>query len=72
MLRMAVQGLEVQKAALVAMQAATQAGAQPGQAPGAAQPNPMLWPWAAMQQAMTGGSPAPAKPDAGSGKKKGA
>jgi hypothetical protein len=71
MLRMAVQGLEVQKAALLAMQAATQAGAQAGQASGAAQPSPMPWPWAAMQQAMTGASPAPAKPDPGSGKKKG-
>jgi len=71
MLRMAVQGLEVQKAALLAMKAAAQAGTQPGQAPGGAQPNPMLWPWGAMQQAMMGGAPAPAKTDPGSGKKKG-
>ena len=57
MLRMAIQGLEVQKAALQAMQATAQAGIDAASA-GAQQPNPMLWPWAAMQQAL-GGAAAP-------------
>lgn len=58
MLRMAIQGLEMQKAALQAMGA----GAQPAKdAPASAsEPNPMLWPWAAMQQAMSGSPPAQA------------
>ncbi len=60
MLRMAIQGLEVQKAALQAMKAAAEAGMDAAAA-GTQQPNPMLWPWAAMQQAMSGGA-APPKP----------
>lgn len=72
MLRMAVQGLEMQKAALLAMKAAAGAGTQAGQ-PGSAPPNPMLWPWAAMQQAMMGAAPQPPKapPDGEKKKKKG-
>lgn len=49
MLRMAIQGLEMQKAALQAMRA----GADAGKLTAAAQqPNPMFWPWSAMQEAM--------------------
>jgi hypothetical protein len=50
MLRMAIQGLEMQKSALQAMKATVDAGkdAAPDE------PNPMLWPWTAMQQAMAG------------------
>src|SRR4029078_10057091 len=51
MLRMAIQGLEMQKAALEAMRATAQAGLDAAQA-GAQQPNPMMWPWAAVQQAL--------------------
>lgn len=58
MLRMAIQGLEVQKAALQAMKAAAEAGMEAASA-GAQQPNPMLWPWAALQQAMSGSAPPP-------------
>ena len=53
MLRMAIQGLEVQKAALEAMRATARVGIDAASA-GAQQPNPMLWPWAAMQQALGG------------------
>ena len=60
MLRMAIQGLEVQKAALQAMKVAAEAGMDAAAA-GTQQPNPMLWPWAAMQQAMSGAA-APPKP----------
>ncbi len=58
MLRMAIQGLEVQKAALQAMRATAEAGMEAASA-GAQQPNPMLWPWTALQQAMSGSAPAP-------------
>ena len=62
MLRMAIQGLEVQKTALEAMRATAQAGLDAASA-GASDPNPMLWPWAAMQQALGAGAPAkPAEP----------
>jgi hypothetical protein len=53
MLRMAIQGLEMQKAALEAMRATAQVGLGAASA-GAQQPNPMLWPWAAVQQALDG------------------
>lgn len=53
MLRMAIQGLEMQKAALEAMRATAQVGLDAASA-GAQQPNPMLWPWAAVQQALGG------------------
>ncbi len=49
MLRMAIQALEMQKATLQAMRAGAEAGKD---AAAAQQPNPMLWPWSAMQQAM--------------------
>lgn len=49
MLRMAIQGLEMQKAALQAMGA----GADAGKGAAAQEPNPVVWPWSAMQQAMS-------------------
>ena len=67
MLRMAVQGLEMQKTALQAMRAAADAGKAAGaaaapQAEALAElaastaTNTILWPWAMMQQAMKGGT----------------
>ncbi|MGH8704871.1 MAG: hypothetical protein ACREUO_05555, partial [Burkholderiales bacterium] len=67
--RMAIQGLEVQRAALLAMQAAIDPGKQQA-TPGGAQPNPLLWPWAAMQQAMMAKVPAPPQAAPGGDKKK--
>lgn len=65
MLRMAIQGLEMQKAALEAMRATAQVGLDAASA-GAQQPNPMLWPWAAVQQALGGVAPGEeAQPPAG-------
>ena len=58
MLRMAIQGLEVQKIALQAMRATAEAGMEAASA-GGLQPNPMLWPWAALQPAMRTEAPAP-------------
>jgi len=53
MVRFSIQGLELQKSALNAMHAGAQ-GAAPAPAGGdQASANPMLWPWAMMQQAMT-------------------
>lgn len=59
MLRMAVSGLEVQKAALEAMQAAGRLpgaapaqGAKPSAAPDDAAAQAMLWPWTMLQRAM--------------------
>ena len=46
MIKMAIQGLEMQKAALEAMRPP---GVQAAPAAGAAGDNPMLWPWAMMQ-----------------------
>jgi len=67
MLRMAIQGLEVQKTALEAMRATAQVGLDAASA-GAREPHPMLWPWTAMQQAMGGGSvPKPDEPASGAG-----
>jgi hypothetical protein len=64
MVKLAIQGLEVQKAALLAMRGAGEAGKQgagEGAQSGAPQaPNPLLWPWALMQQAMTGKPAEPA------------
>jgi hypothetical protein len=65
MLRMAIQGLEVQKTALEAMRATAQVGLDAASA-GARERNPMLWPWAAMQQALGGGAAGqPDEPAAG-------
>ena len=50
MLRMAIQGLEMQKAGLQAMRAGADAGTDAAAA--MQQPNAMLWPWSAMQQAL--------------------
>jgi len=57
MVKLAIQGLEVQKAALLAMRGAGESGkqgereaAKSGEPPQA--PNPLVWPWALMQQAM--------------------
>ncbi len=61
MVRFAIQGLELQRAALQAMQggAGEAAAGAAGSAAGT-----MLWPWALMQQAMTGAAPAePAEPE---------
>lgn len=59
MVRMAISGLEVQKAALEAMQAAgrlPEAGAKDAATPGAgagdAAAQAMLWPWTVLQRAM--------------------
>ncbi len=68
MLRMAVQGLEMQKTALQAMRAAAEAGKAAGTAAApqaealaglaaSTAANTMLWPWAVMQQAAKGGAP---------------
>jgi hypothetical protein len=51
MVRFSIQGLELQKSALNAMQGGAQAPAAGGAEPGGV--NPMLWPWAMMQKAMT-------------------
>jgi hypothetical protein len=59
MVKLSIQGLEIQRAALLAMKAAADntAAAMRGAAQGATGPaadadaNPMLWPWAAMQAA---------------------
>jgi len=50
MVRFSIQGLELQKSALNAMHAGTQAPAAGGAEQGGV--NPMLWPWAMMQQGM--------------------
>jgi len=70
MVRFAIQGLEMQRSALLAMGA----GAEPGAPPSAlakltasnanSAASTLLWPWAVMQQAMGGGTPPGAQPDA--------
>lgn len=68
MLRMAVQGLEMQKTALQAMRAAAEAGTAAGSAAApqaealaglaaSTAASTMLWPWAMMQQAAKGVAP---------------
>jgi len=58
MVKLSIQGLEMQKLALQAMRvSADAAGDQSSPAQGAM--NQMLWPWAAMQQAMGGNAPVP-------------
>ena len=61
MLRFAIQGLEVQRAALVAMKSGTSEGALAEMAAAGANTaaNTMLWPWAVMQQAVAGSAPPP-------------
>lgn len=66
MVRLAIQGLEMQRAALQAMKDGTSEAALSQMAATGANSaaGTMLWPWALMQQAMTGAAPAdPAKPD---------
>jgi len=66
MVRFAIQGLEMQRSALLAMGA----GADPGVPPAASAAAGMLWPWTVMQQAMAGKPPAAeAEADAGEGTK---
>jgi len=60
MLRMAIQGLEMQKAALQAMRAGAAAGMDAA-AGAAQQPNPVFWPWSAMQQVMSAAAAPEAK-----------
>ena len=72
MVKMAIQGLEIQKVALDAMKAnAGAASNAAGASPDAGNPlaNPMLWPWAIMQGAVTGSEPADPKPTTGKGRK---
>ena len=70
MVRFAVQGLEVQRSALLAMGAGAQAGAAPSALAELAATSAntaagsLLWPWAVMQQTMAGKPPA-GKPPAG-------
>jgi hypothetical protein len=66
MVRFAIQGLEAQRAALVAMKSGTSESALAGMAAAGANTaaSSMLWPWAVMQQAMAGGAPAAAEPAA--------
>jgi hypothetical protein len=62
MLQMTIQGLEMQRATLSAMQAMSESAAQqaePGANPFA---NPALWPWNLMQSAAAPASPVP-EPD---------
>ena len=64
MVRFAIQGLEVQRAALEAMKSGTSEAALAGMAAAGANTaaNTMMWPWAVMQQAMAGQPPAAAGP----------
>ena len=93
MVKMAIQGLEVQKMALNAMKANAGAASDAANAfaasmtrtalsPAPAQPepaapgmnpltNPMLWPWAMMQGAITEQPPAESKPKQGKDRKEG-
>jgi hypothetical protein len=66
MVRFAIQGLEVQRAALVAMRSGTGEAALAGMAAAGANTaaSTMLWPWAVMQQAMSANAPAAAEPGA--------
>ena len=62
MVRFAIQGLEVQRAALVAMRAGGSEAALAELAASGANTaaGTMMWPWAVMQQAMAGNAPPPA------------
>jgi len=76
MLRFAIQGLEAQRSALLAMGAGAAPGAPPSAlaelaATGAnAAAGGMMWPWAIMQQAMAGKPPASEAPPADEDAKK--
>ncbi len=62
MVKLSIQGLEMQKITLQAMRAGADAagrGAGPDPAAQEAAMNQMLWPWTAMQQAMAGNMPVP-------------
>ena len=61
MLRMAIQGLEMQRAALQAMRATADAGKDAAAAAATPPPNPIFWPWSAMQQAVEAAAAAAAK-----------
>jgi hypothetical protein len=66
MVRFAIQGLELQRAALQAMKEGSSEAARSQLAAAGANSaaSTMLWPWALMQQAMTGAAPAePAEPE---------
>ncbi len=72
MVKMAIQGLEIQKVALDVMKANAGAASNAAGAPpdtGNPLANPMLWPWAIMQGAVTGSEPADPKPTKGKGRK---
>jgi len=62
--RLAIQGLEVQRAALLAMRAGGSEAALAELAASSANTaaSTMLWPWAVMQQAMSANAPAAAEP----------
>jgi hypothetical protein len=64
MVRLAIQGLEMQRAALEAVKSGTSEAALAGMAAAGANTaaNTMMWPWAVMQQAMAGQTPAAAGP----------
>lgn len=66
MVRFAIQGLEVQRAALVAMRSGTGEAALASMAAAGANTaaGTLLWPWAVMQQAMSANAPPAAEPDA--------
>jgi len=66
MVRFAMQGLEVQRAALLAMQGGGSESALAGMAAAGASTaaSGMLWPWAVLQQSMAGSAPPPADPGA--------
>lgn len=69
MLQMTIQGLEMQRATLAAMQAMSQAATsseEGGQAGAFA--NPALWPWSLMQAQSPGSSPENDPPDKPAGK----
>lgn len=55
MVKLSIQALEMQKTALQAMRVAGETG-------GSGAANPMLWPWAAMQQAMANMPVPPSSP----------
>ncbi len=67
MLRMAIQGLEMQKATLQAVRATADAGKD---AVAAAAQQPLFWPWTAMQQAMNLSASASESPDPNSKEEK--